>query len=164
MGKFDEQTIKEQIETVLMAGSETSALTLSYTILLLAMHPDVQDRLFEELHSVFDSQEEETTYDHLQRLTYLDRILKEVMRLFPSAPLIARITRADIPLSNCTAPKGAFIMMSIFNMHRVNFSTILSRFYHDFFTIFSRFFTIFSTNLKKNVRSGIFERSNFTEI
>lgn len=88
---------------------------------MLAMHPDVQDRLFEELRSVFDSQNEETTYDHLQRLTYLDRILKEVMRLFPSAPLIARVTRADIPLSNCTAPKGTFIMMSIFNMHRVNF-------------------------------------------
>lgn len=77
LGKFDEQTIKEQIETVLMAGSETSALTLSYVILMLAMHPDVQDRLYQELHSVFASQDEETSYEHLQQLTYLDRVLKE---------------------------------------------------------------------------------------
>lgn len=51
-GKFDEQVVKEQIETVLIAGNETSALTLSYTILLLAMYPDIQDRLYNELHSV----------------------------------------------------------------------------------------------------------------
>lgn len=50
--KFDEQVVKEQIETVLIAGNETSALTLSYTILLLAMYPDIQDRLYNELRSV----------------------------------------------------------------------------------------------------------------
>lgn len=51
-GKFNEQVVKEQIETVLIAGNETSALTLSYTILLLAMYPDIQDRLYNELRSV----------------------------------------------------------------------------------------------------------------
>lgn len=51
-GKFSEQLVKEQIETVLIAGNETSALTLSYTILLLAMHPEIQDRLYNELRSV----------------------------------------------------------------------------------------------------------------
>lgn len=51
-GKFSDQIVKEQIETVLIAGNETSALTLSYTILLLAMHPTIQDRLYEELRSV----------------------------------------------------------------------------------------------------------------
>lgn len=119
MGKFDEQTIKQQIETVLMAGSETSALTLSYVILMLAMHPNVQERLYAELHTVFVDQDEDATYEQLQKLTYLDRIVKEVMRLFPVAPLIARYTKADIPISNCTVPKNAIIMMSIYNMHRV---------------------------------------------
>ncbi|XP_055308044.1 probable cytochrome P450 313a4, partial [Sitodiplosis mosellana] len=118
LGKFNEKMIKEQIETVLMAGSETSALSLSYVILMLAMHPNVQERLYEELHSVFVSQDEETSYEHLQQLTFLDRVINEVMRLFPSAPLIARCTRADVPISNCTVPKNAFIMMSIYNMHR----------------------------------------------
>lgn len=51
-GKFSEQVVKEQIETVLIAGNETSALTLSYTILLLAMHPEIQDRLYTELRTV----------------------------------------------------------------------------------------------------------------
>lgn len=101
-----------------MAGSETSALTLSYAILMLAMHQHVQDGLYDELRTVFDGQDEQASYEHLQRLTYLDRVIREVMRLFPSAPLISRCARADIPVSNCTIPKNAIIMMSIYNMHR----------------------------------------------
>lgn len=51
-GKFSAELVKEQIETVLIAGNETSALTLSYTILLLAMYPEIQDRLYTELRTV----------------------------------------------------------------------------------------------------------------
>ena len=66
--------MKEQIETVLIAGNETSALTLSYTILMLAMHPEIQDRLYEELHSVYASQDEYTGYEKIQQLPYLDMV------------------------------------------------------------------------------------------
>lgn len=118
-GKFSEQIVKEQIETVLIAGNETSALTLSYTILLLAMHPQIQEKLFTELRSVYDSQDEDTSYERLQQLPYLDRVLKEGMRLFPVAPFIVRTAIADTPISNCVIPKGAIIMMSIFNLQRV---------------------------------------------
>lgn len=118
-GKFSEQIVKEQIETVLIAGNETSALTLSYTILLLAMHPEIQDKLFAELCSVYDSQDEDTSYERLQQLPYLERVLKEGMRLFPVAPFIVRTAIADTPISNCIIPKGAIIMMSIFNLQRV---------------------------------------------
>lgn len=76
-GHFSEQVVKEQIETVLIAGNETSALTLSYTILLLAMYPDVQDRLYNELRSVYDTQDDDTSYEIIQRLPYLDLVLKE---------------------------------------------------------------------------------------
>lgn len=141
VGKFDEQTIKQQMETILMAGSETSALTISFIILMVAMHPDVQERLYDELHSVFVAQDEDTSYEHLQKLTYLDRIIKEVMRLFPAAPLIARCARADIAISNCTIPKNAFVMMSIYNMHRVRTTNVD----FDFWTIL-----LFEKKIKTN--------------
>lgn len=133
VGKLNEQMIKEQIETVLMAGSETTALTLSYAVLMLAMHPKIQEQFVNELKTVFTDQNEEVRYKHLQELSYLDRILKEVMRLFPPAPIIARCVRADIPINNCTIPKNSIVMMSIFNIHRVrntflqNFLTILNQ-------------------------------------
>lgn len=120
-GHFSEQVVKEQIETVLIAGNETSALTLSYTILLLAMYPDIQERLYNELRSVYDTQDEETSYERVQKLTYLDLVLKESMRMFPVAPFIVRTATADTPVSSCIIPKGSIVMMSIFNMQRVRF-------------------------------------------
>jgi len=117
-GQFTEKIVKEQIETVVIAGNETSALTLSYVLLMLAMHPHIQERVYDELRSVYDTQTEDSTYEQIQKLPYLDSVLKEGMRLFPVAPFLVRTVCADIQLSNCTAPKDAFIMLSLYNLHR----------------------------------------------
>lgn len=117
-GHFEERIIKEQIETVIIAGNETSALTISYVLLLLAMHPDIQERVYDELRSIYESQTEDTAYEHVQKMPYLDAVLKEGMRLFPVAPFIVRTVCADIQLNTCTLPKDAIVMMSLFNMHR----------------------------------------------
>lgn len=124
-GKFSDQIVKEQIETVLIAGNETSALTLSYTILLLAMYPEIQEKVYAELRSAYDTQDEETSYEKVQQLPYLDMVLKEGMRMFPVAPFIVRTAIADTAISSCVIPKGAIIMMSIFNLQRVIFKWIL---------------------------------------
>lgn len=110
------------METIVIAGNETTALSLSYIILLLAMHPDVQDKVYDELHEVFDAQDEIMTYEHIQRLTYFDRVIKEGLRLLPVVPFIMRTATADTQISNCIVPKDAFILMSLFNLHRVSTS------------------------------------------
>lgn len=118
-GQFDEQTVKEELETILISGNETSALSVSYIILMLAMHPEIQERLSDELHLIYNSQDEETTYEHMQRLTYMERVIKETLRLFPVGPFLVRRTNADVSISNCTVPKNTYINLSIFNLHRV---------------------------------------------
>lgn len=118
-GKLDEKIIRDQIETIVIAGNETTALSLAYIILLLAMHPDVQDKVYDELHSVFDGQDEEMTYEHIQKLPYLDRVIKEGMRVLPVVPFMMRTATADTQIGECVIPKDAFILMSIFNLHRV---------------------------------------------
>lgn len=128
-GKLDDKIIRDQVETIVIAGNETTALSLSYIILLLAMHPDVQEKVYEELQTVFESQDKITKYEHIQRLTYLDRVIKEGMRVLPVVPFMMRTATADTQISNCTIPKDAFILMSIYNLHRVsetvfNFSKI----------------------------------------
>lgn len=117
-GKFSEELVKEQIDTVIIAGNETSGLTVSYAILMLAMHPDIQERVFEELERVFDSADEYLSCERIQQLSYLDCVLKEVLRMFPVAPFIVRCCTADTKLSTCTMPKGAVVMVSLFNLHR----------------------------------------------
>lgn len=128
-GKLDEKIIRDQVETIVIAGNETTALSLSYIILLLAMHTDVQDKVYDELHEVFNDQDETITYEHIQRLPYLDRVIKEGMRLLPVVPFIMRTARTDTQISNCIIPKEAFILISIYNLHRVRMSAfIFSRF------------------------------------
>lgn len=117
-GKFSEELVKEQIETVIIAGNETSGLTVSYAVLMLAMHPEIQERLFEELERVCDSADEYLSCERIQQLAYLDCVLKEVMRMFPVAPFIVRCCTADTNLSMCTIPKEAVVMVSLFNLHR----------------------------------------------
>lgn len=119
-GKLDDKIIRDQVETIVIAGNETTALSLSYVILLLAMYPDVQEKIYEELHDVFESQDEPTKYEHIQKLSYLDRVIKEGMRVLPVVPFIMRTACADTQISNCTIPKDAFILMSIYNLHRVS--------------------------------------------
>lgn len=118
-GKLDEKIIRDQVETIVIAGNETTALSLSYIILLLAMHPDIQDKVFNELHEIFDDQDEMIAYEHIQRMPYLDRVIKEGMRLLPVVPFIMRTARMDTPIGDCIIPKDAFILISIFNLHRV---------------------------------------------
>lgn len=81
-GKFSDKVVKDQIEIIIGAGFDSSSLTLAFTVLLLAMHPDIQEKLFNELLCC-DEQNENETNEKLQQLTYLDCVIKESMRLFP---------------------------------------------------------------------------------
>lgn len=103
---------------MIIGGNETSALTVSFTLLAVAMHPEIQERLLDELHSVYDSPTEDTSYEHIQQLSYLDCVVKEGMRLFPVVPFMVRCVGADTPISKCTIPKHAVVMLSVYNLHR----------------------------------------------
>lgn len=111
--------------------SKNLALTVSYIILLVAMHPNVQERIFQELRTVFASQDEDMTYEHMQQLPYLDQVIKEVLRLYPVGPFMVRRTTADVQLSNCVIPKNCHVTLSLFNLHRVrlNFSVEILNFF-----------------------------------
>lgn len=64
-------------------GSETTALQSAHAMLLLAMHPKIQDRVVEELREVFYNDEVPVDYESITKLTYLERVIKESLRLCP---------------------------------------------------------------------------------
>lgn len=69
------------------------------------MHPRVQDKVFEELQLLFDADDEEVSEDKLERLVYLEMVLKETMRLWPSIPFIARSLTEDVELGKISFKK-----------------------------------------------------------
>lgn len=91
---------------------------ISHTILMLAMHPKFQDRVFDELQSVCNSVDEDITYETISKLQYLEMVIKESMRLFPIAPVLGRNCLADTKINSCTIPKGTCIGIVVYHLHR----------------------------------------------
>lgn len=73
-------------------GHDTSALTISNILLLLAMHPDIQDRVYDEIKTFW---KDPLDYNSLQNCTYLNMVINETMRVFPIAAFLLRKCMAD---------------------------------------------------------------------
>ncbi|XP_058817436.1 cytochrome P450 4C1-like [Topomyia yanbarensis] len=110
--------IENHIDTIIAAGNETSALQTSYTLLLLAMHPEVQQKVFNEIQEIYKSSNGKLSYESLQHQRYLELVIKESMRLFPVAPIIGRETIHPVQLGDTVVPAGITLLMNIFVLHR----------------------------------------------
>ncbi|XP_016995846.3 probable cytochrome P450 313a2 [Drosophila takahashii] len=119
-GEISFMELKSECNGMVVASFETTAHTVYHTLVLLAMHPECQERVFNEIKELLPTAEDlEITNEDLQKLVYLDRVLNEALRLIPSIPIITRDTMADLPLSNgVIVPKGVMIGVDIFSIHR----------------------------------------------
>ncbi|CAO1404680.1 unnamed protein product [Diamesa tonsa] len=115
---FTMDQIRDELNVFILAGHETTALTMSGVLLFLAMHQEVQDKVVLELEDVFDSVDQETENEMLNKLPYLDLVIKESLRLLPIAPVLAREATKDIELKSCTIPAGANIFLNMFDVRR----------------------------------------------
>lgn len=120
-GELSEESLKEQIVVLLGTGHDSMASAIADVILMLAIHPTIQEHVFNELHSNYDTQYQATTYEKLQNLQLLDRVFKETLRLYPSCFTFLRTPNVDLKLSGCTVPKGVPIVLAVYTMHRVIF-------------------------------------------
>jgi cytochrome P450 len=87
-GSFTDQEIAGNVITVLLAGEDTTAHTLGWTIWLLASRPDIQERLGSEALAAFGRDAFATEYEATERLTYTEAVLRESMRLKSVGPLL----------------------------------------------------------------------------
>lgn len=117
---IDEKGIRDQVNMMIFAGNDTSALTTAHAILLLAMHPDIQQRAADEVYEVCQDipMDAPLTYNHVTKLVYVEQVLMEAMRLYPIAPYIFRLCQADTQISECTIPRGTTVVISVYHMHR----------------------------------------------
>lgn len=65
---------------------------------MLAIHQDIQEKLFNELQMAYDQQESESDNDIIGKLNYMEMVIKETMRLFPVGPFLGRECKADTKL------------------------------------------------------------------
>ncbi|XP_031777513.1 cytochrome P450 4AB6 isoform X2 [Nasonia vitripennis] len=116
--QIDDAGIREEVDTFIFEGHDTSAMAMCFAILLIAEHNDVQDRIRAEVKEVLEKSEGKMGVPEIQQLNYLELCIKESLRLYPSVPFISRGVTKDLHLKNYIVPKGTLIQINIFSLHR----------------------------------------------
>ncbi|MER5758406.1 cytochrome P450 [Streptomyces sp. NPDC002082] len=115
-GEFDATELREQVLIFLLAGHETTATSLAFSLHLLARHPELQERARAEVTSVLGDRTPGAA--DLDRLPYLTQVLKEAMRLYPAAPVLGRRSVAAAEVDGHTIPAGADVIVAPWVTHR----------------------------------------------
>ncbi|KAK3017612.1 hypothetical protein RJ639_004846 [Escallonia herrerae] len=105
----------DECKTFFFGGHETTALALTWTLLLLAMHPKWQIELREEIKQVMGDGEIDAT--KLAGLKKMQWVMNEVLRLYPSAPNVQRQAREDIRVDDVVIPNGTNMWIDVVAMH-----------------------------------------------
>lgn len=113
---MNDQQLRDEVMTIVLAGHETTSVTLSWAWYLLAQHPDVTAKLHAELDTILGGRT--PTLDDLPLLSYTRMVIDETLRLYPPAWTIARQVAEDTELHGYVIPKGSPIVMSQYVTHR----------------------------------------------
>ncbi|XP_039499371.1 cytochrome P450 4g15 [Drosophila santomea] len=112
--------IKEQVDTIMFEGHDTTAAGSSFFLSLMGIHQDIQDRVLAELDSIFGDSQRPATFQDTLEMKYLERCLMETLRMYPPVPLIARELQEDLKLNsgNYVIPRGATVTVATVLLHR----------------------------------------------
>jgi cytochrome P450 len=111
-----EQSLRDQVITIFLAGYETVANALSWTWYLLSQNPDCERRFHNEIDG--ELQGRQPTFDDVPRLRYVEMVLAESMRLYPPAWAMGRYALNDFQLGDFFLPAKTTVLMSQFITHR----------------------------------------------
>uniref|UniRef100_A0A8C5QDU9 Cytochrome P450 n=1 Tax=Leptobrachium leishanense TaxID=445787 RepID=A0A8C5QDU9_9ANUR len=115
-GALTDAEIMAQSVVFIFAGYETTSLSLSYLFHSLATHPDVQQRLQEEIDSYLPNKAT-PTYDILLEMEYLDMVIHETLRMYPPAGRIERVSKQNFEINGVIIPKGTVTMIPAYVLH-----------------------------------------------
>ncbi|XP_036597172.1 cytochrome P450 3A8-like [Trichosurus vulpecula] len=112
----DEEILAQSIIFIL-GGFGTTSSVLSFLLYNLAIYPEIQQKLREEIEAVLPNKKT-VTYDAIGQMEYLDMVIHENLRLFPIALRIERVAKKTVEINGLTIPKGTVVMTPSFVLHR----------------------------------------------
>ncbi|MCM3269730.1 bifunctional cytochrome P450/NADPH--P450 reductase [Paenibacillus elgii] len=115
--QLDDQNIRYQIITFLIAGHETTSGLLSFTIYFLLKHPEVLKKAYAEVDEVLTGAT--PTYEQVLKLNYIRMILNESLRLWPTAPQFSLFAKEDTVIGGkYPIKKGEAVSIVLPKLHR----------------------------------------------
>jgi cytochrome P450 len=117
--KFGDQYLLDVLKNFLIAGRDTTAISLSWAIYMISQHPNVEERLLNEINAV-TRKDGGITYENQAELKYMRHVIDETLRLYPPVPRDSRMAvRDDVLPSGHPIPAGTVITYTAFSQHRL---------------------------------------------
>ncbi|XP_035890500.1 cytochrome P450 10-like [Anopheles stephensi] len=111
--------IREEVDTFMFEGHDTTTSAISFLLLSLAKNPDIQQKVFEEVRDIVgDDRTRPVTMAMLNDMSYLDLVIKETLRLYPSVPMIGRKMLQTTEINGKILPAGANLIIMPFFLGR----------------------------------------------
>ncbi|CAG9773149.1 unnamed protein product [Ceutorhynchus assimilis] len=112
----DDDKIIQQLDFIASAVSDTTGNAFAFIFVLLGMHQEIQEKVYEEVMEVVG--DKDIAHQDLPNLKYTEAAVCETLRLFPIVPLIGRACGEDIDLGAKIIPKGSSCLVSILHLQR----------------------------------------------
>ncbi len=113
--RMSDAQLRDEVMTIFLAGHETTANVLTWTLMLLSQHPSVFQKLTAEVDSVLQGRD--PAFEDLGKLRYTLMVIEESMRLYPPAWVLSREAVADDQVLGYRVPKGSILIASPYVMH-----------------------------------------------
>jgi cytochrome P450 len=113
---MSDKQLRDEVMTIFLAGHETTANALAWTLSLLSQHPDVEERLADEVDRVLSGRTPEVA--DLPNLPYTKMVIEESLRLYPPAYAFARRALEEDEIAGYRIPKGGGVLVSPWVTHR----------------------------------------------
>lgn len=115
---FTDKDIREEVDTFMFAGHDTTTVSSAFALYLLGLHPDIQQALYEEQISIFGDSQELPTHKSLGEMKYMERVMKECIRVMPTVMNVSRRISEEIEIGGYRIPVGANVTIGIYNCTR----------------------------------------------
>ncbi|XP_031827130.1 cytochrome P450 4g15 [Nomia melanderi] len=117
---LSEEEVKEQVDTIMFEGHDTTAAGSSFFLSMMGCHPEIQEKVIQELDEIFGDSDRPATFQDTLEMKYLERCLLETLRMYPPVPIIAREIKTDLKLASgdYTIPAGCTVVVGTIKLHR----------------------------------------------
>ncbi|XP_020294943.1 cytochrome P450 4C1-like isoform X2 [Pseudomyrmex gracilis] len=115
---LSDKKVRAQVDTFLFAGHDTTKTSICWALFCIGNYLKYQEKIHEELEEVFKDSQKPATVQEISQLKYLDRVIKESRRLYPTIPYIVRKLSDDTKIGDYTIPNNTRVHILILLLHR----------------------------------------------
>ncbi|XP_023233362.1 cytochrome P450 4C1-like [Centruroides sculpturatus] len=117
-GLISEKDVIRDMEGFIFAGYDTTSHAMSWTLYFLGRFHEIQEKVYLELQEIFiNDMNRDITIDDLTKMTYLECVIKESMRIYPPTPFIGRKNSSEMKISNYVLPANSTLFINIYGIH-----------------------------------------------